>query len=312
MRRALVIAVCLVAVTLAGQAFAEASRSVVVQGDTIRLGDLFTFAGAEAGKAVAPAPRPGMSEVFEADRLRAIAQRHQLAAPADGLPGRVVVERASRLVEPDEIAAAIRAGLAGRNLGGDAEVELDGRMRRIYAASEAKTPVRAFDVSYDSRTSRFVATLAVATGSEATDQVQVGGRIVQMAEVPVLSRDVAAGEVLTAADLRPQRMRRDQVQRTMLADARELIGKAARRPLREGAPVRTADVREPVVVAKGAVVTLYFQTPRLLVTAKGRANQDGAIGDTVAVVNIQSSKTVEGVVTGPDQVQIPTVVAVGQ
>lgn len=299
------------AAMLAGTAHAEMRRSVVVQGDTVRLGDLFPYAGADAEAAVAAAPRPGQSEIFEADRLRTLAQRYRLAT-ADGLPARVVVERAARLVEADEVAAAIRAALAGRGLGDDAEVDVDGRMRRLYAAAEAPTAVRAYDVTVDPRTHRFVATLAVATGREATETLQVGGRIVQMTEIAVPARDLAAGEVLVQADLRPLRLRRDQVQRGMMADARDLIGKAARRPLREGAVVRVADVREPVVVARGAMVTLYFQTPRLLVTAKGRATQDAAVGDTVAVVNIQSNKTVEGIVTGPDQVQIQAAATVGQ
>jgi len=309
---ALLASALLAAALLAGPAQADARRSVVVQGDTVRLGDLFPFAGADADKAIAAAPRPGQSEVFEADRLRALALRHSLAAPADGLPGRVVVERAARLVEADELAAAIRAALSGRGLGADAEIEVDGRMRRLYAAPEARTAVRAYDVSVDARTHRFVATVAVATGSEATETLQVGGRIVQMTEIAVPARDLAAGEVLTGGDLRTLRLRRDQVQRGMVADARDLVGKAARRPLREGAAVRVADVREPVVVARGAVVTLYFQTPRLLVTAKGRATQDAAVGDTIAVVNIQSNKTVEGIVTGPDQVQIAAAGTVGQ
>jgi flagella basal body P-ring formation protein FlgA len=40
------------------------------------------------------------------------------------------------------------------------------------------------------------------------------------------------------------------------------------------------------------------------VTATGQAKQDGALGETIAIINLSSKKTVAGRVTGPNQVEI--------
>lgn len=310
MRRATTALALSLSLALAGQAAADVRRSV--ERETVRLADLFDFAGASGETAVGPAPRPGQTEVYDADRLRAIAARFHLAWPAGAMAERLVLERAARVLELDEIVGAVRTALAARGIDPDAEIEVDGRTRRLHVAAEAKVPVRAYDVTLDPRTSRFAGMLALGIGAEATEPVPVSGRVVQTAEIAALVRDVGAGEILGPSDVQTLRVRRDLVRRTTVTDPRELIGKVARRPLREGIAINVMDVQEPVVVAKGAIVTLVFQTPRLLLTAKGRAMQNAAMGDVVAVVNTQSNKTVEGIVTGPDQVQIPTNVAMGQ
>jgi flagella basal body P-ring formation protein FlgA len=56
-------------------------------------------------------------------------------------------------------------------------------------------------------------------------------------------------------------------------------------------------VRAPVLVTKGAAVTMVLESPGLLLTVKGQALEDGAKGETIRIMNTQSSRTVEAVVT---------------
>jgi flagella basal body P-ring formation protein FlgA len=77
-----------------------------------------------------------------------------------------------------------------------------------------------------------------------------------------------------------------------------------RRVLSAGAPVRLGDLRPPVVVARGSRVTMQVRYGALTVTAGGRALEDGAMGAVIRVVNVDSSRTVEAVVTGPNQVAV--------
>jgi flagella basal body P-ring formation protein FlgA len=42
----------------------------------------------------------------------------------------------------------------------------------------------------------------------------------------------------------------------------------------------------------------------MTLTAQGRASEDGAKGDTIRVLNMQSKKMIEGVVVGPDRVRV--------
>ena len=56
---------------------------------------------------------------------------------------------------------------------------------------------------------------------------------------------------------------------------------------------------------KGGIVTVYFETSNLELSAKARANDDGAMNETIRVVNIRSNKVIEAVVRGPTTVLVP-------
>ena len=77
-----------------------------------------------------------------------------------------------------------------------------------------------------------------------------------------------------------------------------------RRPVRANEPVKLADLQAPVVVAKGATVTMIVEAPGLQLTAVGRALGNAGVGDVVQVMNAQTRTTVEGVVEGPGRVRV--------
>ena len=74
-------------------------------------------------------------------------------------------------------------------------------------------------------------------------------------------------------------------------------------------PLRAGDFRKPIVVTKNSLVTMVVQTPYMLLTAQGRAIQDGAMGDAIRVMNTFSKVTVDAVVEGPSRVLVKTPLA---
>ncbi len=62
--------------------------------------------------------------------------------------------------------------------------------------------------------------------------------------------------------------------------------------------------QDPVVVAKGSLVTIVLKTPTMILTAQGRAVEDGGRGDVIRVMNTRSKKIVEGVVSRPGTVSV--------
>lgn len=53
-----------------------------------------------------------------------------------------------------------------------------------------------------------------------------------------------------------------------------------------------------IAVRRGETILLVYSTSGLRVTTRGRATTDGAVGDTVRVVNLQSNRTIDAEVTG--------------
>src|SRR3546814_2370244 len=87
-------------------------------------------------------------------------------------------------------------------------------------------------------------------------------------------------------------------------DAGDLVGMSPRRGLAANTPIRIHDVERPIDVARGDTVVMTLQSGALMITARGRALDQGALGQVVRVLNVDSNRTVEAVVTGPNAVSI--------
>ena len=85
----------------------------------------------------------------------------------------------------------------------------------------------------------------------------------------------------------------------------QAIGMAARTTLRSGQALRMDDLVKPQIVQRNETVTITYQVPGIMLTARGKAVEAGALGDVVGVLNIQSNRTVQATVTGPGRVSIP-------
>jgi flagella basal body P-ring formation protein FlgA len=90
----------------------------------------------------------------------------------------------------------------------------------------------------------------------------------------------------------------------VVSDPADLIGKAARRPLRASLPLRTGDIQEPILVGKNTLVTLVAAGPNLVLTTTGRSLDDGGKGDVIRVMNNQSHKLVQGTVVSANEVRV--------
>ena len=159
-------------------------------------------------------------------------------------------------------------------------------------------------VRYDARTGRFTVEFVWPMEAEKTGRHAASGQAMRTRRVPVLSRRIAAGETVDKGDLSWITMPVHRIGATMLTRSAEITGKAARRPLPPGRPVQDSDLRQPYLVDKGSLVTMIVRSGALTLTATGRAMGNASHGQAVRVVNLDSRRTVEGVVVGPGEVQI--------
>jgi flagella basal body P-ring formation protein FlgA len=140
----------------------------------------------------------------------------------------------------------------------------------------------------------FVSALLIAAPAFAADPVL---RVV----IPV--RDIARGETIAEADLGYGTIPASTPFSGIVTSVEQLRGMEARRVLRANEIVRTDDVKHPVVIAKGSVVTMTFEAPGVTLTATGRAMGEGGVGDTITIQNPASYRQISGIVTGPGTVR---------
>lgn len=277
---------------------------VTVENDVIRLADLFAEAGERGDRVVASAPAPGRRNVIGAEELRRIARRAGLRWQPASRYDRVVVRRAARVVGTDELKEMVRGSLLALGMPKSYRIALSKSDMTLHAATDVSRQVQLSNPRYDARSGRFSAVFVVPTGVESDSRVQVTGDVYQVVDVPVLAARARRGEIIRKRDLTTVKLRRSAIMRDAILDPAEIVGMTPKRYLREGVPLRPADLQPPTLVHKGSLVTLTLRTDRMLITARARAIDSGARGEVVRVVNPRSKSTVEGVVAGPGLVTV--------
>ncbi|MFV3076842.1 flagellar basal body P-ring formation chaperone FlgA [Niveispirillum fermenti] len=189
--------------------------------------------------------------------------------------------------------ALLRAAIHNRYGSALGQGEL--RLRIVTAIAGGMEKVEALNVDPGSR--RFAAIL-----SGPHQRQRVEGEIWTEIEIPVPNRRMAPGEIITDGDLTLIPVRTDQVGQRTITDRAGLIGMEARRVLSPGRPVPASSIAAQPVVQRNRPVTLEYRQGALLITARGRALADGALGEMIRVQNLDSNRTLAATVTGPDTV----------
>lgn len=270
--------------------------SVLVEDPVIRLRDLFAGPVANGATPIARAPAPGESVVLDARWLAALASAYELPWRPASRFEQTVVARASQKIGAAEIRQALHAAAAARGIEGPVEIALDGGGAGFHMPVDLPPTIKVEKLSLDRASGRFVALVTAPADGPAVARSTVSGRLFPLVEVPVAARRLSPGEIIGRDDLEWKAVRADRITRNTALDADQLLGKSPRRPLRPGEPILHTEVRRAVLVAKGSTVTMTLEKPRMSLSVRGRALQDGARGDVVRVMNTKSNRIVEAVV----------------
>lgn len=295
----------------AGAAAAQSDRPalrdhVTVDSDLVRIGDLVENAGPVADIPIFRAPDLGTTGAVSTDQIVEAIGPHQLIDIDTRGLSEVVVTRASRAISPQEIAATVTRALAQQyGLGDPHDISLnfDLPVHTLQVEPGATGSLQARVVTCDPHSGRFDVILELPSSEVLRHQpARFTGTAVETVDAVAVNRAVERGEVLQASDLTV--VRRPKAQAAGLVDMQAAIGLAARHQLRPGQPIYLADLMKPEIVQRNDTVTLVYQAPGLTLTLRGQAQNAGALGDTIDVLNPQTKRVVQGVVSGPDRVSV--------
>jgi flagella basal body P-ring formation protein FlgA len=160
-----------------------------------------------------------------------------------------------------------------------------------FSADAVELPVKLLDLRYTPANGAFAARFMIA----GTDQpVDVTGRVEFMVEAPHLMGSKPAGTILTSDDVEMRLIPLRQAEGSGAATLDQLVGKQLTRQSRAGMLLRAADVTEPRVVERNAVVTVILHHGPMTLTVKGQALNGAAVGQPVQVLNSVSRKVLFG------------------
>jgi len=314
--RTLALALCFTAGFVAGPAAAQNAApalraNVTVTGDIVRIGDLVEHAGAVADVPIFRAPDLGTRGAVPTARVVEAIRPHQLIGIDTRGISEVVVTRASRAIPAQEISARIAKALESQYGLGEARniaVEFDRDARTLNVEPNISGELEVVSLSYNRRTSRFDATIDLPSSTALHWQAtHYSGTAIETVDAVTVDHPIEHGEILKASDLTT--VRRPKAEGPVITGLQAAAGLAARHQLRPGQPLHDADLMKPALVQRNDIVTIFYEAPGLTLTLRGQAQDAGALGDTISVMNMQSKRLVQGVVTGPGRVTVAAVPA---
>lgn len=282
--------------------------NVMVDGDTVKLGDVFDGAGELSERVIANAPRAGQTLVLEADWLYRVARAYRVSWRPSSRLDKAIVERRSRIIEPDQIHNTVAEALRRKHTDlGDVEIEMDNRTLRLFLPFNMPARIETQSISYDSLNKRFTARVVAPDDRPGAVRTTVTGYAYPVVDIPTLARRMGRSEVIHDRDIEWKTVRVATIDTQTITDVESLVGLSPRRPITADRAVKENEVQAPILVTRGKPVTIALTTPTMQLTAMGKALQNGASGDVVRVQNNSSGKIISAVVIGDKRVAVTTI-----
>ncbi len=281
---------------------------VTVSGDLVRIGDVIDNAGPAAQIAIYRAPDLGTTGTMPVDRVLTALRAHQVIGVVTRNLQEISITRLARTLESKDIEASIARALQHKNGLGDAanlSLTFDRDVQDLRLEASNTGAMQAVATRFDPRSNRYDVTFEIAneTAAAAPTKLRFTGTAIETVEAAILARGVERNEVIKSSDVVVERRPKAEVGNDLAARDRA-VGMQARRQLRVGQALKTADLARPDLVLKDQAVVLIYQAAGLHLTIRGKALEGGTEGDVVSVMNLQSKRIVTGVVIGRGQVSI--------
>ena len=124
--------------------------------------------------------------------------------------------------------------------------------------------------------------------------------------VPVVltRRPLSRGVVIQPEMVYQGRRRLQALPRGYVDRPEAVIGLRLRRPVGADRPLTRQDLELPPLIRRGDRVWIVAESPTLRVTVVGQAQEEGAEGDWIRVLNLQSRRVVTGRVVAPNRVEV--------
>ncbi|MEO0635574.1 MAG: flagellar basal body P-ring formation chaperone FlgA [Pseudomonadota bacterium] len=271
--------------------------NVTVGEDVVRLGDLVSGTGALAGTAIFRSPAPGTGGTLSAQDVALAAYRAGVELVDFAGIETVSIQRLDNALRREAIARLLAfemARVTGEPLSNlriqDSDLPLS---VRHDGGSEAQKP-QVVDLQFDESRDRLSATLLTRSGDRTTSTRLVTSALIE-AETIVLAGGLSSGDLIKRADLTVSRMPRKSTMGA-ISDPERIVGQQARRAMIAGSILRSSDLQPPTLVLRNREVLIQLKRGGLALTARGKAMEDGALGDMIEVMNIRSQKILQGTV----------------
>lgn len=286
-------------------AAADLKENIAIDSRLVTLGDLFDNIGDKTDIIVFEAPAPGKSKTVSGRDLQRIADKHDIDWQRPDYLKRVSLRRHSDTIAASELSDLFLELAIDQGASEDSQIRLYGRNDGLVVPVGVSLPdIEVESFALTERKDRFSVTIQVPSGGDIPDKINLRGGIEQVRDIPVFNRNVMPGETIQQSDLAWIKYPTNRLNGRSILSSSELVGMTVRRPARTDKPITASDIVAPVAIAKGDAVTMVVRTRAMVLTAAGRALENGGIGDTIRILNPKSRQTVDAKIIRTGQVEV--------
>ena len=300
---------CHLSSSQANELSAPVLRSVVtVTNPTVSLADLVDGANLPSDSLFL-APPPGQSGTIRASRVVEAAQRAGIKALLGDVSGWITITRRGRLIGADMIDTALKQAIRAKGAMEQPDFTLanGATLPDLYVEDGVPGGPVISDLKIDHDTLHFSANVSVpGSATLAKEPLRLDGQIADMVDILVTIHALNKNDTLSASDVRIEKRDRKTLAGIMPVKLSGLAGQAARGEIITGSILTEDLVMRAVLVEKSMAVSVTYAVGGLRLTLHGKANESGALGDVIPVLNTQSKKVIFATVTGPASVAIPS------
>jgi flagella basal body P-ring formation protein FlgA len=134
-------------------------------------------------------------------------------------------------------------------------------------------------------------------------KIVLSGKVGIIKEVIKATRNINKGEVITSKDITLV-SEKGKNNKNSISGIEDVIGKRATRRIQVDQTIQNGMVMVPPAIEKGAQVMIRAENEKLVITASGKALEEGSVGDQIKVLNIASGKEIIATVKRTNLVQV--------
>ncbi len=252
------------------------------------------------GLNIGDAPPAGLEKFIDPGQLRAYlvklldSYRINSSEVKLDIPDRIVVKRESTQITQEQIEDIFKKFVLENSPWKQEDINI----QRVHFSGLPVIPTgkMTYEITGSSAKERFIgnvtATVDFYVNEEKVRTLGVVGRVEVFGNVYLASRPLKQNEMISEADLEVHKMNLTDAVDRFATRSDQVENRRVLHSIGVHQPLELRDLDKPLILKRGDSVKIVYDEPGLSVTAKGQANADGGVGDTLAITNISSKKTV--------------------
>tara|TARA_Y100001970_G_scaffold241884_1_gene305825 strand:- start:778 stop:1737 length:960 start_codon:yes stop_codon:yes gene_type:complete len=280
---------------------------VLIDSPILKLGNIFSGLPENiANKKIGNSPEPGEQKIIRLKLIKELAKNFDIDWKSNSTVDSIIIKRASREIAPHELVSDIINSLNRNRIRTNYEIQIKSQNLIGYIPINSDYKVEVINLNYNEKTERFFANIKIIGDDFSPIITNLKGFARSVINIPILNNRINKGEILNNSDFKIIKVAKNRVNKNYITDIEDIIGMEANRNLRKGSPVKKIDLRNIRLVQKGRAVSLFIKSDLMTIKTVGQSLEHGSLGDLIRVLNPRSRKIISGIVTGRNEVRIPS------